>query len=383
MHAPTLALFARRPRLAALALAAPLLAGCERVSFAPSLPYAEYRDAYEQAICEWRERCSQVESVDACRDTLFIDRDDHYYDAAIEAGTIKYHGDKAFACIEEMADLGCQVGDGIGTQATSCLGVFEGMVPPEAECLTADECAYDGVCGFDPSCTDMCCMGHCRILPGPIALGDACGTGVAQCEEGTYCGTDPVTFQPTVCTERIAIGQPCQNNGECVADAYCAYDLNTYEPTICTALAAEGERCDQAACAAGLTCAYVSDLDNHCVKAADLGEPCEPNAGQGACTHVAATCNATTRVCEIRGDAGAPCNSDYQCIAYTFCEWTSQTCVALAGLGEACGYMPISDYEGIYIPCAGELRCGDANICVVADYPMDACTPPDLPEATK
>ena len=366
---------------AALALALALAASCERVAFAPSLPYDEYRAAYEQALCEWYQRCAFEESVDACRASRSFDRPGHYRDAAIAAGTILYHGDKAFACIEEMAGLGCELGVSFAAAASSCLDVFEGAVPPEEPCLVDDECALDGVCGFQSAGdAPMCITGRCRILPGPLEIGDPCGVGIAQCGPDSFCAFDPNTGQSTVCTARLAIGEPCAD-GACAAGSYCAYDLNTYEPTVCTALPAEGEPCGDTSCAPGLTCASSQEgVPPTCVAPAPLGAACLPNGG--TCDHVSAWCNPATATCELRGGAGTPCGPGIgnACAPYTMCNWDTQVCVALAGEGQKCGC--VDDYCSMWIACAGDLRCGGdgGNVCVFAGTEIDACEPPAAPE---
>jgi hypothetical protein len=369
-----------RYALAALALSLVSAAACERSPFVPPLastPYDEYRAAYEKAVCEWQVRCTFAASVESCGEASLSDREGHYLDAAVAAGTIKYDGVSALACLEELAGVSCDRDESLSDQAPSCELVFEGLVPPDEPCMIGDECVLNGVCGVAPGCEESCCPGRCRVVDVTAELGESCTNNNVTCAAGTYCAQDPESGQRTVCAAQRPLSAACSDDfNACEDDLFC-------DGLACQPRRLAGESCADAACARGLTCAYIDDFTQTCIAPAELGEPCEPNAYQGACIHLAARCRDDSRVCELLGDVGQPCQGG--CRAYTFCDYQSDTCRAYAGLNEPCGWFPFGDYDGLWIECAGDLECDAVDndgLCVTRQYPQDLCEVPySAPEA--
>jgi len=359
---------------AALALTLVGATACERSPFTPPLPstpYEEYRAAYEQAVCEWQVRCTFAASIESCRDSSLSDRDGHYLDAAVAAGTIKYDGVSAYDCLEELAEVTCDRDESLSEQAPSCGLVLEGLVPPDSACMIGDECALDGVCGVAPGCEESCCPGNCRVVNITAELGESCVNNNVRCAAGSYCAREPDTGVRTVCAARRPLDAGCSDDfNACQEDLSC-------DGLTCRARALAGESCSAAACASGLTCAYLNDASQICVAPAELGAPCEPEAYSGACLHLAARCNYDTRVCELLGDVGESCTNG--CRPYTFCDYQSDTCRAYASLSEPCGWFPIGQYDGIWIQCGGDLQCetnGNNGACITRQYPQDLCEVP-------
>lgn len=355
----------------ALALGLPLVQACEGGGSTPepTMTYAEYVDAYEQTICEWRVACKLETSVDQCREWFFVDRTDSYTSSALAAGTIVYHGDKAQPCLDELAARTC--GRDEPLDAPTCAEVLEGRVAPEDPCMIAAECALNGVCGKDPNCVDMCCAGECRVLPEPIKVGEDCSNPNRECEAGTFCAIDDVTFMRTVCTPRIAVGGACGNGlVACIEDAYCDFDTG-----VCAERLPVGSPCDNGnACAPPARCEW-NGFTQYCYAPAALGEACDPEVGYDACKDFSTWCNPSSRICELAADVGQPCAA-VNCVDYAYCD--GQICQAFAAAGQPCGFN--GDYDNYtYVPCGGNLVCDNDSACVTPAYPEDACEVPGMP----
>jgi hypothetical protein len=127
--------------------------------------------------------------------------------AAIDAGKMKYHADRAGACLDAVRDLSCSQYAMLGDSDTfpGCEDPFEGLVAADQACADDDECV-SGYCEGDTQ--EM--TGTCKTEPGS---GAACPD--FQCASGLYCefGAAGSTCQPTK-----ADGAQCTSDEECQSD---------------------------------------------------------------------------------------------------------------------------------------------------------------------
>ena len=341
----------------------------------PEILYEDYAAAFEDARCVWRVQCNLEESVELCRESTFIDRDDTYVSAAVEAGTIRFDGVAAYRCVEELAARGCGRAE---PAAPSCAEVFVGQVGPEDACMISDECVEDGVCGFDPNCVEECCAGACRLLPGPAEVGESCVNQNVDCVEGAYCARDPMTFQRTVCTAQVAIGGACDDRDMCEDVGFCNFNTLLCEPR-----RGDGAPCFGLidACAEGFYCNWVGDNyeEQYCIPSVSealLGEPCLP--GSGGCAEHGVICSSDS-VCVLAPGTNEPC-INFDCADYAQCN-KANVCIAGASLGEPCGYQ--DDSYDDYVSCAGALICetlaGFGSRCVEPHFSADVCEVPGMP----
>lgn len=329
----------------------------------------DYARELEAAICYREHECHAYERTGDCIDALFIDRDPQfaYLVRAATAGSVEYDPDAAAECLDAIRGLGCV--DGTPTPEV-CDRVFIGKVGRNEPCLETPECAGNAVCGYDPGCTDQCCVGACRVFADPLELGESCNFAGPPCEEGTYCRQDPITGSPTVCSEFVepggdcSSGQRCDEEGECRANR-CRKII--YLPV--------GEVCDGSStrCAEPASCRPGED-GQRCRLDPTLGTPCDPDYER--CDRVDTYCDRASRLCTLRPAPGQPCG-DVDCLPYASCEPVDgvfdefgnnrRTCAYLPGPGDAC-----EQYE----PCLGELQCIEGSCSAPAQEPAKLCELP-------
>lgn len=354
-----------------------LLAGCG----APTV--GEYADELELAYCEWETECHRFASISDCKSARGLDRDRDfaYLIDAVAAGTAEYDGDAALDCLEAIRGRGCW--DAEPAAPAVCGDVFRGRIGRNGPCMSSLECVGDAVCGFDPACADECCPGACRVLPDALEKGAACG-GSAQCGDGLYCAVDPDTFVATVCTALVKVGGACVFDDACVEEAYCGDD------GMCTQWRdrESGESCAERGdrCVAPAECHYVQlegdefgAADNVCVTPGHLGAVCDP-LDSGSCGRFDTYCEPATSLCTLLPIPGAACSSE-GCADYASCQHdgfdegdqaSPGTCVALAGLGDACG-----EVDGHYVDCLGDLWCDESQKCSFGEPPAEPCPVPE------
>lgn len=345
-------------------VAAALAAGCSP----PTV--GEYAEELELAYCEWETECHRFPGVTECQGARGLDQDPDfaYLIAAVKAGTAEYDGEAARDCLAAIRERGCEEAE--PEPPAVCDDVFRGRIGRNGPCMSSLECAGDAVCGFDPSCADECCPGACRVLPDPLAEGEACG-GTAPCEEGLYCAVDPMTFVSTVCTPRVKAGGSCLLGEACVADAYCEDTTATCRELVDRA---EGESCGrrEERCVAPAECHYVQppgdefgEAEQTCVVPGHLGAPCDPQ-DYSTCARFDTYCDEGSRLCTLLPVPGSACASS-GCAEYAYCETGPYvegqaagpgTCKALAGAGERCG-----EVDGAYVQCLGDLWCDEDSRC--------------------
>ncbi len=347
---------------------------------------AEFHEAAEEAFCAWQVACGGYGVEGRCRavnhlearlsmlrisgvgaaEAVPID----YLNEAIAVGRIEYDAEKAATCLNYVRARTCDLvhpwteAELAGREA--CAGVFVGRMGRNGPCAAATECAEASVCGFDPNCTatESCCVGACRVLATPVAIGQPC-PGNTTCEEGAYCEFDFNTSMPTVCKAALKLGEACAN-AACIAGTYCDYDQET--PT-CKAPKAEGSRCygDQE-CASLSSCLYDDLLgEARCFKLRAEGEGCDPDIYAAQCLRVDNTCRLDGTCGPLPGiNEACP---KWVCQGDLFCSsGAGQRCVPVADASESCGYVSQS---GDVVPCSGDHAC-------VGEFESGSavCTPP-------
>jgi len=349
-------------------------------------------DAAEAAYCAWQVRCHGFGAEVRCRDVMHFDRelrmsllaDGAFADAvplaylreALEVGRVELDGEKAAACVAHVAARSCDIpwlhpgSEAEVAGAAACAGVFAGRMGKNGPCLRAMECAEASICGFDPSCTDMCCAGACRVLPGPLALGEACGVGSRTCAPDTYCAFDPETFMPTVCTAAVEVGQPCAD-AACVTGSFC--DFNRAVP-VCARPRPPGAACfNDFECEQPAICKYdVNFEDAKCFRPVAEGEPCDPEAFTTECVRFDNYCAPGSATCEPLPDNGEPCAG--ACRGDLWCNDAAR-CAPVADAGEPCGSQPIG-----YVRCSGDSDCdfdGASSVCAAPSGDVICPVPKD------
>ena len=225
--------------------------------------------------------------------------------------------------------------------------------------MIADECAGElSVCGFNPTCTDECCPGECRFIPGPFAAGEPCDDG-QQCEAGTYCKFDIEGEEFTaVCTTLPSEGDSCETinydtSSTCQGDTFCNDD------DICEARRKDGQACsDDFHCQAKSYCGE----DETCVARVRRGKPCDDDSD---CLHGDSICHKDecTRLLGVGDECG---EWTQPCVDYAIC--TGNTCTELGKVGDPCD--PLDPQGDTSIPCYPSLYCDE-----------EKCTKPEAPEA--
>ncbi len=349
----------------------------------------DFFELAEAAYCEWAVACRAFGVEERCRDVNhFEDRlsmrmlsgvgsgdslPTAYYKEAVEVGRVDYDKKAAATCLAYVRGQSCDLPevhtyseDELAGQA-ACEGLFKGRMGRNGPCLAAIECAEAAVCGFDPNCTDMCCVGACRVLPATPKLGEPCNN---VCEVDTYCAFDPNTGMSTVCTASPTVGQPCPDFS-CAGSSSCDFDGGGMP--VCMAKKPAGAACggDGGTCDVGLECTRDQNYDNGvCLRPADEGEPCDPLSPDVVCRRLDNICDVATNKCAPPPGNGEPCPG-YRCRGDFFCAVGNnvQKCSPVADAGEGCGY---PDFDGSYVPCSGDNVC-DPN----DDFSDFKCVPPN------
>lgn len=351
----------------------------------------------EAAYCEWAVECHAFGVEARCASVMHFEKQLNmrwlagvganeavptaYYKEAVEVGRIAYDKKAAAECLAYVRGRTCDVDryheateEELAGQL-ACAGLFTGRMGRNGPCLSALECADTAVCGFDPTCVDMCCVGACRVLAEPLALGEVCGNSSQSCAAGSYCRFDPNSGNGT-CSTPPGVGQPCPDY-VCDSDSLC--DWNGTKD-ICMALRPAGKACDyDDQCAKGLACKRDQNYENGvCFKPADQGEVCDPNSPDQVCRRFDNYCDPGAKTCGPLPGNGEPC-FQYSCRGDFFCvEGNGPRCSPVADEGEGCGYQPNT---GNYVPCSGDNACVDEEFdggtCVAPTGASDCPVPAD------
>ncbi|HTA35944.1 MAG TPA: hypothetical protein VK761_04435, partial [Solirubrobacteraceae bacterium] len=218
------------------------------------------------------------------------------FDTFVAAGTVRYHAELAAACLKaDGADRDC-------------------FAPP-SRCFT-------------------------QTLEGTLAANALCENDY-QCPANAACWA-PEEFGFNACAASACfavsdrVGEPCTPLPS-VNDLFCFPGVVTCVQGTCVAYGAQGDPCgadNQPSCGAGLRCDATS---SKCV-AITAGGPC---VGDSDCFETE-YCAGTS--CSPRVAVGQPCTSasasatdSDNCVAFAFCNPSSQICEAASHVGQACG----------------------------------------------
>lgn len=255
--------------------------------------------------------------------------------AAIDGGTVVYHGEHVEACEAALQALGCDIT--ITRGPSECESVFEGTVDEGGACTQNAECKGELICKADGACPGTCtplqavgepcgqddhcedglmCDGNLETCVAPGEQGDACDGGNPQCRPGYHClGADEEANTPGVCTswDSLLTGQPgdaCSftEGPWCEAGNSCAVTSVAGGPVFeCVANVASGAACYfgiPSPCPAGEYCNANINVGEHegtCTTLPSDGEPCvDPGFPTCAPYHVCddGTCRKVGRIDE-------------------------------------------------------------------------------------
>lgn len=298
-----------------LALAVLLVSGCG----GGSIDIDDLQDTLVDRYCDVYVDCGIMEDLDQCRayfdKTFDVDAD---IIAAVKAGRVIYHGDKAADCLDLIGGS-CDRDAVLGSRTNGqvCDDVYEGTVHANGACAFDEECISQD-CEV-PSCDQACCQGMCvgdTAPPSRGAVGATCNSD-SDCQ-GSFC--DPSALK---CTAFLADGAACTTGSQC--ESYACSGT----PGVCQALVAEG-----ATCTSTSQCRDIADSCNSqhvCSPGLAAGSACTTSADCRPLDH----CDTTSHVCAHRPVRGEACTGTYDCFDDSWCDDTN-TCVAPQADGAAC-----------------------------------------------
>lgn len=321
-----------------LVLAVALLAACGDDGSSGPIPIEDLDSTLVNAACGLYVNCGLIEDAATCRS---LDLDIGFLDpslrAAVDAGKVIYHGDKARECLGSLP-ASCDRTDFERSDDSACDAIFEGTVAGGGQCAMDEECISQQ-CNV-PGCPDACCQGTCVGDAPPVLpmVGQSCAM-TFQCQDGFCDG------QTQTCVAYRQLGEACTGSGQC-GQGGC---INN----VCTRLAGPGEACNPvstsgAQCAdLGYTC---STATSTCKPYGLTGDPC---LNERECSPLY-ECNAS-QVCQLRSTRGDVCDpQSFGCIDRSYCDATTLTCNEPKADGAAC----MEDEE-----CSGDCDF-DTNTCV-------------------
>jgi hypothetical protein len=113
----------------------------------------------------------------------------------ITAGTIRYDGNKAQACLDAVSKLSC---DGLLTRdQPECLAALDGLVAQGGDCDLNEECAGSAICRSSTGT----CPGKCVAL---LSAGQACSAD-GDCASGLQCSSET-----SLCVKPAVVGDACE-----------------------------------------------------------------------------------------------------------------------------------------------------------------------------
>jgi len=327
------------------ALVVLVIAACGPDSGSGSIPIDGLGAAAVDAFCDIYVRCGLFPDQATCHSLYGLDiMVDADLVAAVKAGKVIYHGDKARVCFDEFTATTCERSEVFSSrnQPLACDQTFEGTVGDAGACALNEEC-ISRVCSI-PSCpSNTCCMGTCVGGTAPVRadLGQACSSTV-RCNTG-YCDTTT-----NVCTAFLADGAPCTSSQSCSSNV-CS--------TTCQALVAAN-----GACVNGTQCRDIGDTCNSgsktCVPYGNLGDTCAVSLD---CSTIYA-CDTATLKCVARPKLGDACSTVSTCIDHSYCESTTMTCTALKADGAAC--TSTTECESKHCDTATTHTCVTPPVCI-------------------
>jgi hypothetical protein len=368
--------------------------------------YRDFRDQLVGAVCDWGERCGQVDKSDRARcpldPVLAIFHDsvaDHMMPgavdiaASIDAGRMRYDSVNAQSCLDAVSGAPC---DPMLAQRKIGLGC-NAVVAPHTEtdraCWGDAECT-GGVCARAPGCAGQCTAwanfgdpctdadsapAKMRCDPTVAFCGPLAQNGDPICQQkkpqGATCDDTRECFFNWTCTQgtcqdpfELGENEACGGAAPCNANTYCDPNSGTCRPHH-----QKGETCNTSlACEDGLACQGLV-LD-------DAGQVVE----NGICTpwlHAGAAC-AQPSPSGISGcPVSAPCAGG-TCTASTSLASRGDDCSQRAcGPALGCDMQKRCDFVAeVFGDCGGDRAtlCDPMLTCMVKGAEGN-CVPPDAP----
>jgi hypothetical protein len=272
------------------------------------------------ALCERNVRCGVSDDLQSCLKiygNLFQTRLGDLM-AAVAAGKLVYHGDRAATCAATMTGLACDR-DSASRRSLGleCATIMDGTVPGGQPCTMNEECISQ-ICSIDPTCIDACCTGTCAGSTAPSLrnLNATCIPNVDICTTG-YCS------QTTLhCESPLADNSVCSTSDQCQPSSTCRQGAGN---TICLPLVATLGNCG-----ASSDCKGLADVCNgKCSTGGLTGSPCgstsecqdlhscsgtcapPPTLNQSCTTFPICQegyCNSSSGTCTTKLDDGSPCD---------------------------------------------------------------------------
>lgn len=215
----------------------------------------------------------------------------------------------------------------------------------------AQQCADAWSSGNPPRRCDLYeeLPGVCtRFIAPNVAPLRACYDGYSECTEGTVCRGAAC---PRTCQALGAVGDTCQNDGDCRPLLYCKRTVQVTGAGTCTSFGAINNVCGpEEPCGAGLVCA-----GNKCVAPPTAGSPC---ATGGICDDTSwCQFGADGGTCSTKEGSGAPCTDDVQCMPGHLCQPGS------GGAAAECTPRVIGALPSV---CSDRQTCPPGTTCVGA-----------------
>ncbi|MGC9982029.1 MAG: hypothetical protein ABSF35_00240 [Polyangia bacterium] len=267
----------------------------------------------------------------------------------ITAGTIRYDGTKAQACLDAISSLTC---DGLLTRdQPACLAALDGLVPLGGNCDLNEECAGSALCqsssgtcpgtcvpllsagqacSADGDCADgLQCSSETSLCVKPATAGDSCDYGSPPCGPGLLClGEDDTNKISGTCRNAVdalsaaagatcdpVAGTLCAPGVSCVADHVDLISQKLVWTCVTTGTYPAGGACKPGfpeACATGTYCLTgtgIAALSGTCTAIPAAKQPC--GTGVGAQCQPGAVCVAS--LCQNYAANGVSCTGDAMC----------------------------------------------------------------------
>jgi hypothetical protein len=300
-----------------LALAVLLVSGCS--DDGGSIDIDHLQGALIDRYCTVYVDCGVMEDLAQCR--AYFDKSfsaDTDIIAAVKAGKVIYHSDKAAACLDLIGGS-CNRDEVLGSRTNGqvCDDVYEGTVHADGACGLDAECISQDC--QKPSCTQACCQGACvgDTPPPPRGAAGATCNSDSDCEN-SFCDQNALK-----CAAYLADGASCTSSTQCRS-----YSCSG-TPGACQTLVAEG-----ATCTSSTQCREIADSCNTqhvCDRGVAVGSACTSSADCKPLDQ----CDTTSHLCAKRPVLGDACAGTYDCFDASWCDSTN-TCVAPQADGAAC-----------------------------------------------
>jgi hypothetical protein len=288
----------------------------------------------------------------------------------ITAGTVKYDGTKAQACLNVISKLTC---DGLLTRdQPECLAAIDGTVALGGDCDLNEECKGSAIC---QSRTGTC-PGQCVAR---FSAGQACSAD-GDCDDGLQCSSET-----KLCVKPAAAGENCEyGSPPCGPGLLClGKDDSKKTPGVCrnatdAMSSPAGTACDPVAgilCTPGVSCVadhidlVATKIVWTCVETGTYpaGGACKPGIPEACSTDnyclTGTGLAALAGTCTVIPDAKQPCGTGFGAQCQTGAVCVAGLCQNYAANGVSCtgDDMCYSGYCGATGGCQPPLPCTPAH----------------------